>query len=302
MTATSIPTSSSSISPISPTSAPAGLLAERDDGRPARRRHRNHRFRLHRPQAVRHRAWSRAASSTAASRRRRRPRSATTARSLTVATFNVENLDPGDGAARFAALANAIANNLNAPDIICIEEMQDNNGAAASGGTDASTTWQMLVDALNLATGANYQWVDQEPQRQPRAASPAATSASASSTIPTGSSSAISTPMRRIAERRAIYRPDRRRRPRRGRPHRLFRRHARRRDQRRRLGGDPPLAARRVHLQRQHRLRHRQPLAGQGRLGRVLAVQPESRGRRARQQRLGAAQRRSPRTSIRCST
>ncbi len=40
--------------------------------------------------------------------------------------------------------------------------MQDNNGAAG-GGTDASTTWQMLVDALNLATGSNYQWVDQEP-------------------------------------------------------------------------------------------------------------------------------------------
>ncbi len=84
-------------------------------------------------------------------------------RALTVATFNVENLDPTDGAARFTALANAIANNLNAPDIICIEEMQDNNGATASGGADASTTWQMLVDALNLATGGNYQWVDQEP-------------------------------------------------------------------------------------------------------------------------------------------
>jgi hypothetical protein len=27
------------------------------------------------------------------------------ARALTVATFNVENLDPGDGAARFAAIA-----------------------------------------------------------------------------------------------------------------------------------------------------------------------------------------------------
>jgi len=84
-------------------------------------------------------------------------------RSLTVATFNVENLDPGDGAARFAAIADAIANNLNMPDIISIEEMQDNNGATASGGADASTTWQMLVDALNLATGAHYQWVDQEP-------------------------------------------------------------------------------------------------------------------------------------------
>ncbi|HMG48227.1 MAG TPA: Calx-beta domain-containing protein [Allosphingosinicella sp.] len=89
-------------------------------------------------------------------------------RSLTVATFNVENLDPGDGAARFAALAAAIANNLNMPDILSIEEMQDNNGAAAGDGisptgTDASITWQMLVDALNTLTGAHYQWVDQAP-------------------------------------------------------------------------------------------------------------------------------------------
>jgi hypothetical protein len=84
-------------------------------------------------------------------------------RALTVATFNVENLDPGDGAARFAAIANAIANNLRAPDIISIEEMQDNNGAA-TGSSDASITWQMLVDALNDAVpGANYQWVDQAP-------------------------------------------------------------------------------------------------------------------------------------------
>jgi|GEM_PF-376245 len=85
-------------------------------------------------------------------------------RSLTVATFNVENLDPGDGAARFAALAGVIANNMNSPDIIIIEEMQDNNGATATGGADASMTWQMLVDALNaLVPGANYQWVDQDP-------------------------------------------------------------------------------------------------------------------------------------------
>ena len=72
----------------------------------------------------------------------------------------------------------AIANNLNLPDIISIEEMQDNNGADAGDGidddpntagmqdvtgADASETWQMLVDALNALTGANYQWVDEEP-------------------------------------------------------------------------------------------------------------------------------------------
>ncbi|MBA3878806.1 MAG: hypothetical protein C0500_03715 [Sphingobium sp.] len=90
------------------------------------------------------------------------------ARQLTFATFNVENLDPTDGAARFTAIANVIATNLKAPDILSIEEIQDNNGAAAGDGTnatgtDASTTWQMLVNALNLATGQAYQWVDELP-------------------------------------------------------------------------------------------------------------------------------------------
>ncbi|MEH3107521.1 MAG: hypothetical protein PGN09_09610 [Sphingomonas fennica] len=89
-------------------------------------------------------------------------------RALTYATFNVENLDPTDGAARFAAIAQAIATNLKAPDILSIEEIQDNNGAAAGDGTaptgaDASQTWQLLVDALNAATGQRYQWVDEEP-------------------------------------------------------------------------------------------------------------------------------------------
>jgi predicted extracellular nuclease len=93
---------------------------------------------------------------------------AKSATALTVATFNVENLDPTDGATRFAALADAIAKNLNAPDILSIEEIQDNNGAAAgdgisSTGTDASVTWTMLVNAVNAATGAKYQWVDQAP-------------------------------------------------------------------------------------------------------------------------------------------
>jgi Ca2+-binding RTX toxin-like protein len=84
-------------------------------------------------------------------------------RSLTVATFNVENLDPTDGQAKFDAIADAMATNLNAPDILMIEEIQDNNGTG-TGTNDASQTWQMLVDALNARVpGAKYQWVDQPP-------------------------------------------------------------------------------------------------------------------------------------------
>lgn len=90
------------------------------------------------------------------------------ARALTIGTFNVENLAATDPAARFTAIADAIAVNLKAPDILTIEEIQDNNGAAAgdgasSTGTDASLTWQKLVDAVNAATGQRYQWVDELP-------------------------------------------------------------------------------------------------------------------------------------------
>ncbi|EGF91483.1 hemolysin-type calcium-binding repeat 2 copies family protein [Asticcacaulis biprosthecium C19] len=85
------------------------------------------------------------------------------ARSLRVSTFNVENLGGNADQARFDAIAEAIADNLLSPDIICIEEVQDNNGTTNDGTVDASTTWQRIVDAVNLATGKTYQWVDELP-------------------------------------------------------------------------------------------------------------------------------------------
>lgn len=76
---------------------------------------------------------------------------------LTVGTFNVENLDPGDGAAKFAALAAAIVGNLKSPDILCLEEIQDNSGASNNGVVDASLTFQMLIDAIAAAGGPQYE-------------------------------------------------------------------------------------------------------------------------------------------------
>jgi uncharacterized protein len=77
---------------------------------------------------------------------------------LTVATFNVENLDPSDGAAKFNALASAIVNNLKAPDIINLEEIQDNNGATNDGTVDASVTLQTLINAIAAAGGPTYEY------------------------------------------------------------------------------------------------------------------------------------------------
>ena len=79
-----------------------------------------------------------------------------TANALTVATFNVENLDPGD--TTFAALGAAIANNLMSPDIVCLEEMQDNNGATNDSVVDANITFQKLIDAIVAAGGPRYEY------------------------------------------------------------------------------------------------------------------------------------------------
>ena len=84
---------------------------------------------------------------------------------LTVASYNAENLDPTDGAARFATIAQEILTNLKLPDIITLQEVQDNDGpgnAAGSTVTSASVTLQMLVDALNAAApaGVEYAFID----------------------------------------------------------------------------------------------------------------------------------------------
>jgi uncharacterized protein len=75
---------------------------------------------------------------------------------LAVATYNVENLDPSDGT--FAAHAAAIVNNLQSPDIVSLEEIQDNNGATDDGTVAADVTVNKLIDAIVAAGGPRYDW------------------------------------------------------------------------------------------------------------------------------------------------
>jgi hypothetical protein len=86
-------------------------------------------------------------------------REATTAagrNQASIATFNVENLDPGDPPAKFAQLAGLIVDNLKAPDIVAVEEVQDNNGATDDAVTDADVTFATLIAAIRLAGGPTY--------------------------------------------------------------------------------------------------------------------------------------------------
>ena len=94
-----------------------------------------------------------------------------TDREIVVGTYNVENLDPGDGPA-FARHADLIVNHLRSPDLIAIEEVQDNDGATDSGTTDASMSWSLLVAAIQAAGGPAYEFrqidpVDNEDGGQP---------------------------------------------------------------------------------------------------------------------------------------
>ncbi len=71
---------------------------------------------------------------------------------LAFATFNVENLAPTDPSTKFDTLANQILNNLKAPDILAVEEIQDNSGATDDGTVAADVTWGMLIQAIKSAS------------------------------------------------------------------------------------------------------------------------------------------------------
>ncbi|PLW72096.1 nuclease [Streptomyces sp. SCUT-3] len=77
---------------------------------------------------------------------------------LSAATFNVENLDPSDPQATFDALARTIVNNLKAPDLVALEEIQDNSGPTDDGTVAADRTMAKLTAAISAAGGPGYSY------------------------------------------------------------------------------------------------------------------------------------------------
>ncbi|MCO4772216.1 MAG: endonuclease/exonuclease/phosphatase family protein [Deltaproteobacteria bacterium] len=65
---------------------------------------------------------------------------------------------------RFDMLARAIARQAGAPDIVALQEIQDNDGAELTAVVDASETYKQLVkDVLRLG-GPKYRWADIPPE------------------------------------------------------------------------------------------------------------------------------------------
>lgn len=83
---------------------------------------------------------------------------------LAVATYNVENLDPSDPQEKFDALAKAVVENLASPDVLALEEIQDDNGAKNDGTVTAGETLKKFTAAITAAGGPAYQWRSIDPQ------------------------------------------------------------------------------------------------------------------------------------------
>lgn len=83
---------------------------------------------------------------------------------ITVATYNVENLAPTDSQTKFDGLAGQIVGNLRSPDLVIVEEIQDNNGTSTAGTTAADQTWAKLIAAITAAGGPTYEYRQIDPQ------------------------------------------------------------------------------------------------------------------------------------------
>ncbi|MGK6319449.1 Calx-beta domain-containing protein [Sphingomonas sp. DT-204] len=80
---------------------------------------------------------------------------------LSIATYNLENLDTSDN--KFDILANDIVYSLKAPDIVAVQEIQDADGAGSGTDLSGTVTAQGLIDAIYEASGLHYAYVEVAP-------------------------------------------------------------------------------------------------------------------------------------------
>jgi predicted extracellular nuclease len=75
---------------------------------------------------------------------------------LAIATYNVQNLAPSDPQSKFDRLGAGVVTNLKSPDIISVEEIQDNDGATDDGVVASDQTLTKLINAISAAGGPAY--------------------------------------------------------------------------------------------------------------------------------------------------
>ncbi|WP_112662056.1 endonuclease/exonuclease/phosphatase family protein [Microvirga flavescens] len=90
---------------------------------------------------------------------------------LSFGTYNVENLDPNDNdgdadvdSGHFAKVARHIVENMGAPNVIALQEIQDDSGSVDNGIVSADKTLQKLVDTIVAAGGPRYKFAYMTPE------------------------------------------------------------------------------------------------------------------------------------------
>jgi hypothetical protein len=81
---------------------------------------------------------------------------------LLVASYNVANLHRGERR-RLEAIARQIAQDLGAPELVALQEVEDDSGPENDGTTTASATLEALVAAIRGAGGPRYQVAQVDP-------------------------------------------------------------------------------------------------------------------------------------------
>lgn len=82
---------------------------------------------------------------------------------MRIVSYNVENLSAKD-TERIAILAGHITHLLQNPDIIGLQEIQDNNGAPNIEGVEADETYQGIINAILAEGGPEYGYVNIDPK------------------------------------------------------------------------------------------------------------------------------------------
>jgi predicted extracellular nuclease len=93
---------------------------------------------------------------------------------LTVATFNLENLSAVSEPEKFARLAAIVVFNLASPDIVAVQEVQDDTGAEDDGTVTATRTLRMLVEAIAGLGGPRYETRSVDPEDKTSGGQPGA--------------------------------------------------------------------------------------------------------------------------------
>jgi predicted extracellular nuclease len=82
-------------------------------------------------------------------------------KAITVGSYNVENLAPTS--AHLPKVAGHIVDYLKTPDLIFIQEVQDDSGATNNGVVSANKTLTTLVDAIKALSNVTYAFTNIDP-------------------------------------------------------------------------------------------------------------------------------------------